>query len=84
MEGNTMSNVENVEIGYFSGYTRNYKNLCAELEIAETENRAVREELILKKAYSKWQMDMMNHIYGAFAVHIKASYVVESFLVGIF
>ena len=71
MEGNTMSNVENVEIGYFSGYIRNYKNLCAELEIAETENREVREELILKKAYSKWQMDMMNHIYGAFAVHIK-------------
>ena len=58
---------ETVQIRYFSGYIRNYKSLCAELAIALPLSRAAREEAILKSAYTKWGMDMMNHLYGMFA-----------------
>ncbi len=58
---------ETVQIRYFSGYIRNYKSLCAELAIALPLSRAAREEAILKSAYAKWGMDMMNHLYGMFA-----------------
>ena len=57
-----------VEIRYFSGYIRNWKNLCKELEIEPTLCRKEREEQILKKAYAKWKLGMMEHLYGMFAV----------------
>lgn len=62
--------VMTVSIKYFSGYIRNYKKLCEELGIAPNLSRAEREAEILKKAYAKWHMDMMEHMYGFFAFAI--------------
>ncbi|MCR5652560.1 MAG: asparagine synthetase B [Ruminococcus sp.] len=59
-----------VSIKHFSGYIRNYKKLCDELDIALPLSREEREKEILKKAYAKWQMNMMEHIYGMFAFAI--------------
>ena len=58
------------EIRYFSGYIRNYKALCAQLGIEQGLSRAERESEILTKAYAEWGMEMMSHIYGAFAFAI--------------
>lgn len=55
------------EIRYYSGYIRNWRSLCSELGIELDLNRQEREAEILKKAYSKWKMNMMEHIYGMFA-----------------
>ena len=56
-----------IQIKYFSGYIRNFKNLCAELGIAPGLSREAREEEILKKAYAEWKTDMMSHLFGMFA-----------------
>ncbi len=61
---------ENVQIRYYSGYIRNYKKLCEELGIEPSLSRAEREAEILEKAYAKWQMNMMEHLYGMFAFAI--------------
>ena len=58
------------EIKYYSGYIRNYKKLCSELGTDPGLSRAERENAILLKAYEKWGMDMMAHLYGAFAFAI--------------
>ena len=58
---------ENVQIRYYSGYIRNYKKLCEELEIDPSLSRTERETEILEKAYAKWQLTMMEHLYGMFA-----------------
>ncbi len=63
-----MSNT--VQIRYFSGYIRNWKRLCEELGIDTTLKRREREEAILTKAYQTWRLDMMNRIYGMFAMAI--------------
>ncbi len=65
-----MTKTEAVQVCYFSGYIRNYKSLCSELNITATK-RAERESAILTEAYKKWQMDMMSHIYGAFAFALR-------------
>lgn len=62
-----MSELSNVSIRYFSGYIRNWRKLCNELEIDPELNRRDREDEILKKAYAKWKMEMMDHLYGMFA-----------------
>ena len=56
-----------IEIRCFSGYIRNWKKLCGELNIDPTLSRAEREEALLIAAYQKWQMKMMEHLYGMFA-----------------
>ena len=58
---------DNVQICYFSGYIRNFRNLCEELGINADLGREEREAQILKKAYSKWKLSMMDHLYGMFA-----------------
>ncbi len=58
------------EIRYYSGYIRNYRKLCDELGIDSALSRKDREAEILKKAYQKWQLGMMEHIYGMFAFAI--------------
>lgn len=63
-----MSNT--VSIRYFSGYIRNWRSLCDELSIAADLSREERESEILKKAYLKWKLNMMEHIYGMFAFAI--------------
>ena len=59
--------MENIQIKYYSGFIRNHKALCAELGIEANLSREERETAILKKAFAKWKMDMMNHIFGMFA-----------------
>ena len=56
------------KIRYFSGYIRNFKSLCAELDIALPLSREEREEEILKRAYEKWGVKLTDHIYGMFAI----------------
>lgn len=62
--------VSSVQVRYFSGYIRNWRSLCDELDIEKTLSREQREEEIIKKAYSAWKMELMSHIYGMFAISI--------------
>ncbi len=62
--------VNNVKIRYFSGYIRNWRALCRELSVSEELGREERESELLKRAYEKWGMNMMSHIYGMFAFAI--------------
>ncbi len=62
-----MTTTETVQVRYFSGYIRNWKQLCETLAIALPLSREAREDAILKAAYQKWGMDMPAHLYGAFA-----------------
>lgn len=59
-----------VSIRYFSGYIRNWRSLCKELSVLELLDKKERENQILEKAYVKWDMSMMEHIYGMFAIAI--------------
>ena len=59
-----------VSIRYFSGYIRNWRNLCGELNIDQSLSREQREEAILKAAYKKWGVELTGHIYGMFAIAI--------------
>lgn len=65
-----MNTNEKVTIRYFSGYIRNWKKLCGELGIPEDLSRTERESEIIIRAYSRWKMKMMEHIYGMFAMAI--------------
>lgn len=60
--------MKDINVKYFSGYIRNFKKLCEELSIDDNLPRKEREEEILKKAYLKWKMNMMEHLYGMFAI----------------
>ena len=59
---------EKIQVRYFSGYIRNWKKLCTELGISCGLDRKEREKAIIEKAYEKWEMTMMEHIYGMFAI----------------
>ena len=59
---------EKIQVRYFSGYIRNWKKLCTELGISCELDRKEREKAIVEKAYEKWEMAMMEHIYGMFAI----------------
>ncbi len=59
---------EKIQVRYFSGYIRNWKKLCTELGISCGLDRKEREKAIIEKAYEKWEMAMMEHIYGMFAI----------------
>ena len=64
-----MAYAENaVQIRYFSGYIRNWKELCAELGIEAGLSREEREAQIVKKAYQTWKRGMMEHFCGMFAI----------------
>ena len=63
-------NANKVQIKYFSGYIRNWKKLCNELDIALPLSREQREQQILVRAYEKWGIQMMEHLYGMFAVAV--------------
>lgn len=55
----------------YRGHIRNWKQLCEELEIADSLTREEREREIVLKAYEKWGHDVANHIYGMFAFAIN-------------
>lgn len=55
----------------YRGHIRNWKQLCEELEIADSLAREEREREIVLKAYEKWGHDVANHIYGMFAFAIN-------------
>ena len=60
-------NNNQIKIRYFSGYIRNFKNLCKELDLPADLPRDEREKRILLSAYAKWGEDMPSHLCGAFA-----------------
>lgn len=60
-----------VSIRYFSGYIRNYRELCNQLGIALPLSRGEREEQILIKAYEKWGLSLTEHLCGAFAIVLR-------------
>ena len=72
---------QKIEIRYFSGYIRNWKKLCEELGIDTSLNRKEREAEILRNAYAKWKMEMMDHLYGMFAFSIWDSCIQNEFCV---
>lgn len=55
----------------YRGHIRNWKQLCEELEIADSLAREEREREIVLKAYEKWGHDVATHIYGMFAFAIN-------------
>lgn len=55
----------------YRGHIRNWKQLCEELEIADSLTREEREREIVLKAYEKWGHDVADHIYGMFAFAIN-------------
>ena len=55
----------------YRGHIRNWKQLCEELEIADSLIREEREREIVLKAYEKWGHDVADHIYGMFAFAIN-------------
>lgn len=55
----------------YRGHIRNWKQLCEELEIADSLAREERERKIVLKAYEKWGHDVADHIYGMFAFAIN-------------
>lgn len=55
----------------YRGHIRNWKQLCEELEIADSLAREEREREIMLKAYEKWGHDVADHIYGMFAFAIN-------------
>jgi asparagine synthase (glutamine-hydrolysing) len=55
----------------YRGHIRNWKQLCEELEIADSLAREEREREIVFKAYEKWGHDVADHIYGMFAFAIN-------------
>jgi len=67
-----------IEIRCFSGYIRNWKKLCGELDIDPTLSRAEREEALLIAAYHKWQMKMMEHLYGMGTTLIMIAHRLET------
>ena len=46
--------MERIDLRYFSGYIRNWKKLCAELEIALPLSRGEREERIVTEGFARW------------------------------
>lgn len=55
----------------YRGHIRNWKQLCEELEIADSLAREEREREIVLKAYEKWGHDVADHIYGMFVFAIN-------------
>ena len=72
---------QKIEIRYFSGYIRNWKKLCEELGIDTSLSRKEREAEILRNAYAKWKMEMMDHLYGMFAFSIWDGCIQNEFCV---
>jgi asparagine synthase (glutamine-hydrolysing) len=58
------------DIRYYSGYIRNWRKLCEELGIEPDCDRESRERQILQKGYTRWGVEIGNHIYGSFAFAI--------------
>ena len=56
-----------IVIRYFSGYIRNFRRLCEDFDLDLNLSREAREEAILRSAYLRWGMGMMDHLHGAFA-----------------
>lgn len=71
----------NVQICYYSGYIRNFRSLCAELDIDAGLGREEREAEIIKKAFAKWKLEMMEHLYGMFAFAVRDEESGETFCV---
>lgn len=55
------------EIVEYSGHIRNWRSLCADLNIDITLPREKREPAIIASAYEKWGNTMADHLYGMFA-----------------
>ena len=57
-----------IQVRYFSGYIRNWKKLCAELEIALPLSREDRENAVLCRGFEEWGVELPEHLCGAFAI----------------
>ena len=60
-----------IQIRYYSGYIRNFRKLCEELEIKLPLSRAEREQQIITKGFEKWGVSLPDHLYGAFAFAVS-------------
>ena len=56
-----------IELKEYRGHIRNWRELCAELGIADDLSRGERERAIIVKAYEKWHENIAEHFYGMFA-----------------
>ena len=59
-----------IQVEEYRGHIRNWKALCAELQIEEGLERPEREREILRKGYAAWGTELPDHLYGMFAFAI--------------
>lgn len=59
-----------MKLKMFSGYIRNLKSLCHELNLSWEGERQELEKKVILKAWDKWGTDTGNHLYGAFSFAI--------------
>lgn len=70
-----------MELREYTGHIRNWKKLCAELNIDTTLSREEREKEIIINAYKRWGYNIGNHIYGMFAFSIYDDKKDETFCI---
>lgn len=56
-----------VKILEYRGHIRNWRELCAELDVDISLPREKREPALIAAAYEKWGRDIADHLYGMFA-----------------
>ena len=59
-----------IQVEEYRGHIRNWKALCAELQMEEGLERPEREREILRKGYAAWGTELPDHLYGMFAFAI--------------
>lgn len=59
------------ELEYYSGYIRNLKKLCTELDIAIDGPTRESEKSVILKGYTRWEDEIVNHLYGSFAFVLR-------------
>ena len=59
-----------IELKEYKGHIRNWRNLCAELNIETDQDAKNREREIITKGYERWGVEVVNHLIGMFSFAI--------------
>ncbi len=70
-----------MELRMYSGYIRNIRDLCLQLNIPSSNNYTDLEREVILSAWKKWNVDAGNHLYGAFSFAIFDEITQETYCV---
>ena len=59
-----------IELREYKGHIRNWKALCAELQVDIDQEAKNREREIIVKGYERWGEEVVNHLIGMFSFAI--------------